>query len=592
VLSAEANAPLTELRARFGEKEATSVKLAGSHRPGARGLACLAVASLFAITLASVSAASAATTRHARPPAGTAATVELTGQVRNGNAVYDRSDTKIVVPAGLPVVAHATVHVPQLSLSAVTNSHGGFAFRIPAAQTRAAVTVEVTAKGFGSWRESGVKLAATGSTSLYVQLDHARQALTAPRPQTQRFNGPGRLRLGRGTRTAAGPAAYTSCGHNSSGWTSQLETPPAIRVYMTETGDIVDYSFLFYEEHVLPNEWGSGAPYAALEAGAEAVRDYAWYFVLNGSKGTAADVNPCSFDVDDTTAYQDFVPSAPAYSNTNDAITTTATTVFSQNGNIPETSFCSNFVTSCGADSPPDYCGELANGSSMSQIGSDACADDGDSWQQILAVYYYPGFSLKNVLASYVFWRGGPGSKYALYQAQGPANAGLSGPTDRGMGPLGSAPAVAVGANGYTYVYWEGTGPQYDLWEAYWNGSKWVGPYNRGMGPLDSAPSVAIHGSTAYVFWRGGPASKYALYEAQGPADGTLSGPTDRGMGPLGSAPAAGIDADGNTYVYWEGTSPQDDLWEGFWNGSEWVGPYNRGMGPLNTQPTVAVYPN
>jgi hypothetical protein len=136
-------------------------------------------------------------------------------------------------------------------------------------------------------------------------------------------------------------------------------------------------------------------------------------------------------------------------------------------------------------------------------------------------------------------------------------------------------------------VYWEGTGPRYDLWEAYWNGSKWVGPFDRGMGPMGSAPTVAVTGSgTAYVFWKGQDGD---LYEAQGPADGKLAGPADRHMGALGSAPAAGINSRGDTYVYWQGTGPQDDLWEAYWNGSKWVGPFDRGMGPLGSGPSVAV---
>jgi hypothetical protein len=61
------------------------------------------------------------------------------------------------------------------------------------------------------------------------------------------------------------------------------------------------------------------------------------------------------------------------------------------------------------------------------------------------------------------------------------------------MGPLNSAPTAGVDVNGYPYVYWEG-GPASgnDLWEAYYNGSSWVGPANRGMGPLGSQPAVAI----------------------------------------------------------------------------------------------------
>ena len=190
--------------------------------------------------------------------------------------------------------------------------------------------------------------------------------------------------------------------------------------------------------------------------------------------------------------------------------------------------------------------------------------------------------------AAYAFWLGTP-SSYSLWEAQGAAVSSLSGPTDRGMGPLGSIPAVAVDGNGHTYVYWEGQGPSYDLWEAYWNGSGWVGPFNRGMGPLGSAPTVAVTRSgTAYVFWEG---QNGDLWEAQGPADGTLSGPYNRGMGPLGSAPTAGVGSNGYTYVYWEGQGPSYDLWEAYWNGSGFVGPYNRGMGPMASQPSVAITP-
>jgi Carboxypeptidase regulatory-like domain/Stage II sporulation protein len=452
----------------------------------------LAALPLLALSL-TVGTPAAATGPATRSGPASSATVVLAGQVRNGNPVKS-DDTTVIVPQGLPAVTHATVTIPQLSRSTTTNAQGNFSFRLPASYAGQAVSVKVTARGFGSWQESGITLAGTGSTSIYVQLNRASHSYAVPRSRPrQPFNGPETRRPRGNATTAAIPAAsdaYTSCGHNSSGWTSQEETPPSIRVYMTGSGDIADYDFTFYEEHVLPNEWGSGAPYAALQAGAEAVRDYAWYFVLNGSKGTAANVDPCSFDVDDSTAYQYFNPSLPTYSNTNNAVTSTATTVFSHGGTITETSYCSNFGTGCGADTPPDTCGEYANGTSMSQIGSDSCADDGDTWQQILSTYYYPGYTLHDQLAAYAFWEGTNGH---LYEAQGPANGSLSGPTDRGMQTLGSAPAAGVDINGYTYVYWEGGGPSYDLWEAYWNGSAWVGPYDRGMGTLGSQPTVAIY---------------------------------------------------------------------------------------------------
>ena len=196
------------------------------------------------------------------------------------------------------------------------------------------------------------------------------------------------------------------------------------------------------------------------------------------------------------------------------------------------------------------------------------------------------GPPMPNAATAYVFWEG-TGSQYDLWQAQGAANGSLAGPTNRGMGPLGSQPAVGIDGNGATYVYWRGTGPAYNLYEAYWNGSSWVGPFNRGMGPLGSAPTVAVtSGGTAFVFWKG---QDNQLWEAQGSASGSLSGPFNRGMGPLGSAPTVGINSGGSTFVYWKGTGPSYDLWEAYWNGSSFVGPYNRGMGPLGSPPSVAV---
>jgi hypothetical protein len=236
-----------------------------------------------------------------------------------------------------------------------------------------------------------------------------------------------------------------------------------------------------------------------------------------------------------------------------------------------------SYLQTTGADTGLTDPGEYVQiNSAPSGTPSSPAADPGSTYGPAMA-------------AAYVFWQG-TGSAYDLWQGLGAAVSGLSGPNNLGMGPLGSAPAVAVDSNGYTYVYWEGTGPSYDLWEAYWNGSAWVGPFNRGMGPLGSAPTVAVtRGGTAYVFWKG--SGNDDLWEAQGPADGALSGPYNQGMGPLGSAPTAGVNSSGYTYVYWEGTGPQDELWEAYWNGSAWVGPYNRGMGPLGSQPSVAVTP-
>ncbi len=426
------------------------------HRRNIRGRYILAFLSVLAFITALATPASAQISRSTGAQTSRSAMLELTGQVRNGTALQGKDDTGIIVPQGLPTVAHAKVIIPQLSRTTTTNAQGNFSLSVPPATAQRVLTVEVTAPGFGTWRETGIKMAAINATSLYVQLDRAAQSFTAPRPGRQPVNGPARHQPHQGSR----PDAYSNCGHNSSGWTSQTENPSTIRVYMTGTGQIVVYNFQFYEQHVLPNEWGTGAPYPALQAGAQAVRDYAWYFILNGSKGTAADVNPCSFDVDDSTAYQDFVPSGPTSTNSNNAVTTTATTVFSHDGTITETGFCSNFVTDCGADSPADTCGELANGTRMSQIGSDSCAGRGDSWEQILLTYYYPGYSFSNHQIAFQANNG-----HLWYDT--PAN---SGHRDTGLGmATDTSPSIAVSGevafqanNNHLWLYDPSTGGNRD----------------------------------------------------------------------------------------------------------------------------------
>jgi hypothetical protein len=88
--------------------------------------------------------------------------------------------------------------------------------------------------------------------------------------------------------------------------------------------------------------------------------------------------------VDNTTAYQNFVPGNPTYTATNDAVVSTSVYLYTDNGNIPELSYNSGFEgEACG--------GETISGS-MSQWGTQTCAQDGDSWQQILQIYY--GFRL------------------------------------------------------------------------------------------------------------------------------------------------------------------------------------------------------
>jgi len=56
-------------------------------------------------------------------------------------------------------------------------------------------------------------------------------------------------------------------------------------------------------------------------------------------------------------------------------------------------------------------------------------------------------------------------------------------PVALGAGILGSAPAVAIHANGEQDVFWRGTDG--NLWETWYDG-RWHGPVDLGDGPLGS----------------------------------------------------------------------------------------------------------
>lgn len=158
-----------------------------------------------------------------------------------------------------------------------------------------------------------------------------------------------------------------------------------------------------------------------------------------------------------------------------------------------------------------------------------------------------------------------------------------------GMGPLGSAPAVAVGSTGNQYVFWAGRGSASHLYEAYWNNANgWHGPdkvFDSGgsaLGPLGSAPGAGIDSSgNEYVFWTN--STDQGLEETTW--NGTHFTPQHEifisgvSVGPLGSGPAVAVDSIGNQLVFWHGAT-NSSMWEVNYDGS-WHGPADRNVGPL-----------
>ncbi len=97
------------------------------------------------------------------------------------------------------------------------------------------------------------------------------------------------------------PAA-AACG---TAWKSKVEPPEDILVYRTGTGVVEKVGFKRYVAVVMASgEWPSSLPVATLEAGAQATKQYGWYYALEGNhresyktaSGTCYDVRDDSND--------------------------------------------------------------------------------------------------------------------------------------------------------------------------------------------------------------------------------------------------------------------------------------------------------
>ena len=307
-------------------------------------------------------------------PGHVAATAAATTTAAITGTVYDDIDVPAgaVLPYGLALVSDATITVAGSPDVAQTNSLGQF--QTPALAVTAPFslyTVEVSAPGFGSWTLSDAAVMADG-LNLTVLLTSSDQSLTDSIAQLAPAGS-----LGTGTTgSSITPSSTSGCG----GYFSNDTPPPTIRVFMTATDTIDTYNFRFYVEHVLPFEWYTTWPINALRAGAVAVEDYGWYWV-NYWKGGS--YNGQCYNVDDTKDYQVFNPCCD-YASSDQATSDIW-------GWRYRNSSYAVFETSYSGADTNQVCGDGANGTMMQQWGTDACAQQGMLWRDILTTYYYPG---------------------------------------------------------------------------------------------------------------------------------------------------------------------------------------------------------
>lgn len=95
-------------------------------------------------------------------------------------------------------------------------------------------------------------------------------------------------------------------------WASRTEPPQTILVLRTATGAVQEVNFKRYVAVVMASgEWPTTLHRAVLEAGAQAVKQYAWYYALKGNHRDG-DVSPGGrcYDVRDDSRDQVFRPAA------------------------------------------------------------------------------------------------------------------------------------------------------------------------------------------------------------------------------------------------------------------------------------------
>lgn len=164
--------------------------------------------------------------------------------------------------------------------------------------------------------------------------------------------------------------------HDANGW----------GIEGTELG-VRTVPFRSYVEDVLPAEWPASWPAESLRAGAIAAKNYAWYWTKNWRGGEFE--GEC-FDVDDSIAYQRYIPGSSTASSSL-AVETTWGLAAYKGGKVFSTGYR---ATLTGNQHEPCGAGREERPDLLSQWGSRACAREGRSGEEIVRMYY-PGSEVR-----------------------------------------------------------------------------------------------------------------------------------------------------------------------------------------------------
>jgi len=228
---------------------------------------------------------------------------------------------------------------------------------------------------------------------------------------------------------AAIDALPVDAGSSCTGWQSRVEPPASIRV-LRKDGRVEKVEFRRYVAVVMGSgEWPYWMPQAALEAGAVAVKQFAWYHARAGyHRRSYYNARGHCYDVRDGTRDQLYRPErARIRDNMLRAIDTTWATSLLRNGKFILTQYRSGKRNPCGSD---------ADGRKLFQKSVVDCARRGWNANRILARYYGPNLSIVRAGAREVAVSPGP------QPAMGPPAPGTPAVALRTGRALGAAPAL------------------------------------------------------------------------------------------------------------------------------------------------------
>ncbi len=262
--------------------------------------------------------------------------------------------------AGTPV-AGARIRVGDIEI--ITGADGVIpATEIVLGDEVVEVKVDVSAAGYLTWHFSGLVLRAGRRTELQAQLQRGETPV-APLP---RMTSP----VQRAPTSLRTVPEYIDIGRLPAGSTLQACYDHELLMRIP----VDRLRFDDYVRSVLPNEWIASWPDAALDAGAIAVKQYAWYNAFVQPKWRNRGY---PFDLLDTTCDQVYKPNS-AHPRTNAAISRTWSTVLTRDGRMFPTYYRSTDA----------YCGALQD--CMGQWGSYDRALEGLNGVDILLLYYAP----------------------------------------------------------------------------------------------------------------------------------------------------------------------------------------------------------